>query len=280
MIADHSILFEGGGDVGVLLIQGLAGTPIELKSLARQLRDTGATVHCCQLAGHCGSEDDLKATDRRDWYASARAALYALKRRCRTVIVGGLSMGACLAAQLAAREPDQVDGLVMLAPTLWYDGWSMPWYRFMLKLLIDTPLGRRWRFVEHDPYGVKDERIRALILRAMMSDDSSTAGLLGTPSQALREVWRVTDDLRSLASQVRQPALIVHAREDDVASLSNAFWLQQNLGGRVEALILDDSYHLVTLDRQRGLVAERVARFVMDVAGASARDGALQRSAA
>lgn len=262
MTADHSILFEGSGRVGVLLIHGLGGTPIEMKSLARQLCETGATVYCCQLAGHCGTEDDLKATNRADWYASALAALDRLERRCDTVLVGGLSMGACLAATMAAREPRRVHGLMMFAPTLWYDGWSIAWYGFLLKLLIDTPLGRRWRFVEHEPYGVKDERIRALVVRAMSSGDSSTAGLLGTPSQSLKEMWRVTDELKALAPSIRQRALVVHARQDDIASLKNAFWLQSNLGGPVETLVLDDSYHLITVDRQRGMVAKRAVEFV------------------
>lgn len=264
MIADHSLHFAGQSRVGVLLIHGLGGTPTELKSFARQLCETGATVSCCQLAGHCGTEEDLKATDRDDWYASALAALAELEKTCDRIVVGGLSMGACLAALLAAREPARVHGVIMLAPTLWYDGWSIPRYGFLLKLLIDTPLGRRWRFVEKEPYGLKDERIRALVLRAMMSDDSSTAGLLGTPSQSVSEVWRITDELKAAAGAVKQPVLIVHAREDDVASLRNAFWLQKNLGGRVDALILDDSYHLVTIDRQRGLVAKRASAFVRE----------------
>lgn len=279
-VTDHSLRFEGGGRIGVLLLHGLGGTPIEMKSLARQLCDTGATVHCRQLAGHCGSEDDLKATGRRDWYASALDSLQELNRRCDRVVVGGLSMGACLSALLAAREPKRVDGLIMLAPTIWYDGWSIAWYGFLLKLLIDTPLGQRWRFVEHEPYGVKDERIRAHLLRAMTSDDSSTAGLLGTPSQSLREVWRIAAELKREAGAVTQPTLVVHAREDDVASVGNAFWLQKNLGGRVEALILDDSYHLVTVDRQRALVAKRAAAFVDEIAAGGAAAKRRQRSAA
>ena len=281
MISDHSILFEGGSRVGVLLIHGLGGTPVEMKGLGRELYDAGATVHCCQLAGHCGTEEDLKATDRRDWLESAREALAALSARCDKVVVGGLSLGACLAAQLAAGEPERVDGVLMLAPTLWYDGWSISRSRWLLKLLIDTPIGRRWRFVEHEPYGVKDDRVRAMLVRAMKSDDSSTAGLLGTPSQSLREVWRIANELKQQARRVKQPTLIVHAREDDIASLSNAFWLQKNLGGPVEALILDDSYHLVTLDRQRRQVARRAALFVQAIAEQAApRALALAKSAA
>ncbi|BAI74570.1 alpha/beta hydrolase (plasmid) [Azospirillum sp. B510] len=270
MTADRTIFLQGAGigrhRPGVLLIHGLGGTPVELKTLGRRLQDAGLTVLCCQLAGHCGTAEELTATGWRDWYASVEAGLNRLETVCDSVSVGGLSMGALLAARLAWAEPQRVRSLVMLAPTLWYDGWAIPFYSFLLKFVIHLPFGRRYSFVERDPYGVKDPRIRALVLRAMQSGDASGAGLLSTPATAIREIWRLTAELRPLLPDVRQPTLLVHAREDDTAGLSNAFHLQARLGGRVEALILEDSYHLVTVDRQRDLVARRVAEFLATLA--------------
>src|SRR5258707_15877515 len=92
-VVDRS-LFLPGNRVGVLLIHGLGGTPLEVKSIARGLNASGFTVHCCQLAGHCGSEEDLLATDRHDWFRSVEEALTRLEQRCSTIVVGGLSMGA------------------------------------------------------------------------------------------------------------------------------------------------------------------------------------------
>ncbi|MEA4837456.1 MAG: alpha/beta fold hydrolase [Rhodospirillaceae bacterium] len=266
MTSDHSILFEGKGPVGVLLIHGLGGTPIEMKSLGRALYDAGANVYCCQLAGHCGTEEDIKKTGWKDWYASAEAGIAVLERSSEHIVVGGLSMGGCVAAELAAHHPTRVDGLIMLAPTLKYDGWSMPRYSFLLKILINTPFGQRFRFIEQDPYGVKDERTRRLVVKAMHSADSSNAGLLATPSQALQQMWALNADLKKRLGSIRQPTLIIHSREDDVASLGNAVYLQKHLGGLVRTLVLDDSYHLVTLDRQRHIVAEEAAHFVSSFA--------------
>lgn len=263
MPLDRSIMIEGG-PVGVLLIHGLGGTPVELREVARRLAATGATVLCCQLAGHCGTEAELAATTIEDWYASAEAALATLEARCTKVIVGGLSMGALLAGLLAARNPDSVEGVVMLAPTLRYDGWSIPRYGFLLRLLINTPLGRRYRFVEREPYGLKDERIRRVIVRAMRLGDTD-AGSLGTPSAALQQLWRLVAVLKPQLSSIRQPVFIAHARHDDVASFNNAVLLQRRLGGTVECLVLDDSYHLVTLDRQRHLVTDRISAFIQGV---------------
>lgn len=264
MSTDRSYMIEGG-PVGVLLIHGLGGTPVELREVARRLGRAGFTVSCCQLAGHCGTEAELAATRFEDWYASAETALAALETHCERIVVGGLSMGALLAALLAAREPARAHGLVMLAPTLRYDGWSIPRYSFLLKLLIDTPLGRRYRFVERAPYGLKDERTRAAVVRAM-KQGSTDAGALGTPAQALRQLWRLVAEVKPRLPAIRQPAFIAHARHDDVASLDNAVLLQRRLGGPVECLVLEDSYHLVTLDRQRHLVTDRVAAFVQTVA--------------
>jgi carboxylesterase len=273
-IKDLSI-FHRGNRTGVLLIHGLGGTPAEMKTVARRVSEAGNTVMCCQLAGHCGSEKDLAATSWRDWYASAEAALHQLDACCDKIVVGGLSMGGILAAKLAAAEPERVQGLVILAPTLWYDGWSIPWYSFMLKVLrflIDTPLGDRWRFVERHPYGIKDERVRKIILQAMNSGDSSLAGVLRTPPQALRELWRLVDALKPELSSIRQKTLLVQAREDDVASMSNAQYLQRKLGGIVETLILDDSYHLITMDRQRSIVTDRVVSFVQSISASRTLD--------
>ena len=74
---DYSLLFGGNAshkEVGILLLHGLGGTPLELKVVARGLAARGYTVSCCQLAGHCGSEQDLLATNWADWFASAECA--------------------------------------------------------------------------------------------------------------------------------------------------------------------------------------------------------------
>ncbi len=253
---DFSLRYAGDR-TGFLLIHGLGGTPTEMRLVARALHRAGHTVHCPQLAGHCAGESELLATSWRDWARSVTDELERMRSLCDTVIVGGLSMGAVMAMHVAAARPDAVSGLALYAPTLWYDGWSIPRYAFLLKWLINTPFGRRYSFVEREPYGVKDLRTRSMITAAITRGDSAEAGLLGTPSGALKQMWELIDQTRREMPAIKCPALLVHAREDDVASLSNAFEIQRRLGGLVDAVILDDSYHLVTIDQQREIVVER-----------------------
>jgi carboxylesterase len=255
-----------GGRTGFLLIHGLGGTPVELKFVAKGIARAGFTVHCCQLAGHCGSEEDLLATGWPDWYASVEAALERMRAECDVVIVGGLSMGAVLALRLAARRPNDVDGLALYAPTLWYDGWSTPWYRFLVDAAMLTRFGqfilsRFYRFVEREPYGIKDPYIRAVVVAAMKSGDNSQAGLFVTPGECVRQLCLLVADVKRELASIRTPALLVQAREDDLSSFRNAEYLQRNLGGIVDTLVLDDSFHIVTVDSQRDLVIEGSVAF-------------------
>lgn len=266
--ADQAIRLPGGR-TGFLLIHGLGGTPVELRLVARSLHGSGHTVHCPQLAGHCGTEADLLVTGWRDWTQSVLDELERMRANCDRIILGGLSMGAVLAIHVAAERPADVAGLALYAPTLRYDGWSIPRYAFLLKWLINTPLGRRYRFPERAPYGVKHKRTRQTIMEAMASGDASQAGLDGTPARALQQLWLLVAATRARMPSVTCPALLVHAREDDIAGLSNAFEIQHRMGGLVDAVILDDCYHLITIDQQRGIVIDRTLALAKRLADAS-----------
>ena len=247
---DQSFIL-GNGRTGVLLIHGLGGTPIELKLVAKGLARNGFKVYCCQLAGHCGSAEDLTATKWEDWYTSVEEAFNVLRKDCDTIVAGGHSMGAVLAMHLAAKHPEDVHGLALYAPTLWYDGWAMPWYRFMLTFAMKSPVGRWavrnfYSFVETEPYGIKDPTIRAVVVAAMQSGDSTLAGVLTTPGEAVIQLYRLVNVVKHELKTIEAPAFIVQAREDDFSSLRNTEYLQRHLGGLVDTLILDDSYHIVT----------------------------------
>ena len=267
-ILDYSERFRGG-PIGFLLIHGLGGTPVELRFVARGLARAGHTVHCPQLAGHCGSFEDLRATGWTDWYASVRTAHAELSRSCKTVIVGGLSMGAILALHLAAEYPMDVHATTLFAPTLKLDGWGVPWYSVFFNLVRTEWAANFVRFAEREPYGIKDPRLRALVTAAIHSGDSAKAGQLCNPGRVMLEMRRLVAVVRRELFRIEQPTLIVHPRHDDRASLGNAAYLQGALAGTVETCVLDDSYHVITVDRQRDIVVDRAAAFAKRIFGRS-----------
>jgi carboxylesterase len=270
--------FEGGRD-GVLLIHGLTGTPTEMRMVGKGLNRAGFTVVGVRLAGHCGSEDDLLATTWEDWYASVEAAAEELRGRVDRVFVAGLSMGALLALRLAAVRPGWIDGVGVYGATFRYDGWSIGWtgrLSFLLPIFKRLGIGRERSFIEQPPYGIRDERLRAQVSAAMFSGDSEAAGLPGNPWHALAEMVKLSREVRRRLPDVVAPCFIAHAADDDVASVANADLVARRVRGPIEMLLLADSYHMITIDRERRTLIERTADFF----GRIARDARPVRMAA
>ena len=107
--------------------------------------------------------------------------------------------------------------------------------------------------------------MRDFVRAALFSGDSSEAGLPVTPGGAVLEHRWLVNAVQREIKNINQPTLIVHPREDDYADLNNAWYLQRNLKGLVDMVVLDDSYHIVTIDRQRHVVVDRAKTFVETV---------------
>jgi len=265
---DASFFYPGSNGAGVVLIHGLTGTPTEMRYIGRGLNQRGYSVYAPTLAGHCGTEKQLLQTGWRDWMASTEQACQWLGGKVDRLYVAGLSMGALLSLQIAARKPQQISGIALYSTTLWYDGWSLPRGAALLPLILRLPFGKRYRYVEAHPYGIKDERIRKFIMAKMEAGDSAEAGLRGTPGQSLAELLRLISGTKRRLPTVQAPTLIVHAANDDVTSVRNADYVAKHLRAPVQRVLLEDSYHMITIDGERERVAAVTAEFFDSVTAA------------
>ncbi len=264
-----SEFYLSGGRAGVLLIHGLTGTPTEMRFVGNGLHRAGFSVLGMQLAGHCGNEADLLATGWRDWHASVLEAADRLRDRVDHVFVAGLSMGAVLALKLAIDQPDEIAGLGLYGTTFFHDGWATPAIgrlAFLLPMLTSMGIGRERNSPEVEPYGIKDERIRNRIVGAMLSGDSQAAGLAGFPWPSLAEFQRLSQHVRRRLGRVKAPCLIAHSSNDDVASLRNVRVVERGVRAPTTTLLLDNSYHMITVDQERGRLIEESATFFRQIA--------------
>ena len=254
----------GTGEVGVLLIHGLTGTPTELRRVAQGLaKDGTCTVYVPTLAGHCGDNSDLQATGWLDWYEGVRKTFAGIRQRHGQVFVGGLSMGAVMSMYLASEHPGQVAGLLMYSTTLRYDGWSINKLAFMTPLLMKIPFGvHLCSFEEKTPYGIKNQRLRAIVERQMKAGESSNAGLLTMEGITVRELHRMNAVVKKRMPSITTRALVVHSIEDDITSRWNADYVERHLGGPVTKVLLDNCYHMITVDLQYRSVIELSDAFI------------------
>ena len=137
---EEKVYLQGTNGRAVLLVHGLTGTPYEMKYLAHFFHERGYTVSCPRLANHGQPLDVLKQTKWTEFYDSVRKAFFDLRSNHDKIFVAGLSMGALLSLVLAEEYPEAVTGVSCLSPTLFYDGWNVPWSRIFLPRAVSSPV--------------------------------------------------------------------------------------------------------------------------------------------
>ena len=253
-----------GGEHAVLLVHGLQSSPVEMQPLAKRLNKSGYTVHMPFIRGYGykHGDDAHSITHWEDWHAKLMAEFHALKQRHKTVAIGGLCIGAVLSLSIASELGEEVTALSLMSTTLYYDGWSIPWYRFLLPIGYYTPFRYIYSYREREPFGLKNEKLRKWVAREMRYKDSSMAGAAKLTLPAVHEAELLIKSVKKSLPRVITPALIIHSVEDDVSTPRSARFIAENIGSKtVETILLQDSYHMLTIDNEREKVANDTIRF-------------------
>ena len=85
------------------------------------------------------------------------------------------------------------------------------------------------------------------------------------PIAPLVSMLDAVGDIQDRLPQITCPALIMTSPEDHVVAPSASDHLATTLGGPVERVSLDRSYHVATIDHDRDLIIERTLDFVARV---------------
>jgi carboxylesterase len=262
---------QGTKDTAVLLVHGITGTPTELRYFSRGLNKAGYTVVVNSLPRHGSNLGELKKVTWQEITDACMKDFRQLKQDFRRVFVGGLSLGALVAIHLAYKFPQDVSGIIALAPTLFYDGWALQkgqifmrigWHIRPLRNAVD--LRERW------PYGLKDEETRENIARfykdAKAGEYDKKVLLFGSPFfpvACLYQHDRLTKVVKKELTFVKTPILIMHAREDDMTSLKNAQYVFRNIASSDKTLVvLEDSYHMIPIDKEKDKVIAEAVKFL------------------
>ncbi|MEX2290702.1 MAG: alpha/beta fold hydrolase [Mycobacteriales bacterium] len=229
------------GPVGVLLCHGFTGTTQSIRPWAEQLAAADLTVHAPRLPGHGTRWQDLNATRFADWYGELEREFDDLRSRCEPVFVMGLSMGGTLALRLAELRARQVAGIVVVNASLGTDRKDARLAPLLSKVLPSFPgIGS-----DIKKPGVTELAYDRLPLRAVAS---------------LQQAWPVVSaDLPKITC----PVLVFRSRIDHVVPpVSGQTLLRGLAGGTVEERILEDSYHVATLDNDAPAIVAGSLDFV------------------
>ncbi len=271
------IVLNGTGTGTLFLIHGLTGTPNEMRYLANFFhKKRGYTVVCPRLANHGAPLSILKKSQWQDFYSSVIEAFTAVRLKIDgPIFAAGLSMGALLSLLLAEEFPGQVAGVSCLSPTLFYDGWNIPWYsKILMPLFSLTPLKHVTYFKEDPPYGIKNKalqkRIHTYYNAATFHEQQGVAeyGYPYFPLTLLRQLNKLIAHLTQRLPAIQTPVQLVQAREDDMTSMRNSTFIYNKIGSVLKEIVfLEDSYHVITADQERDTVARSMDAFFEKIIG-------------
>jgi len=270
----------------IYLIHGATGTPVEMRYLAIGLAGFGFDVYVTTLPGHGRRLRDLVQTTEVDWRNHVSLQLAFAKGHYDGIFVAGLSAGALLALDASLEIP--LAGIGVLSPTFFYDGWNTPWHDFLLPLAMKC-VPYRWQHLffhlDGPPFGIKDEWLREQVRVAYHSEaifrewwhawwpggkesgsdadaEAASKGNPIFPLKTLTEIDRLITRVRASMGRVTAPAIILQAREDDMTSPRNAQLVYDSIASKVKELVLlEDCYHVITVDIQKKDVIRHLGRF-------------------
>jgi len=247
---DTAEFFFPGSGVSALLIHGLTGTPYEMRYLGERLAAAGVRVRGVRLAGHADSPEALGATTQDNWYESVVKAFEELRGYGDPNVVVGLSAGAVLGARLAADQRDDVSALAMLAPALFL---STPTMLALKAVSILGPLAHRIYLRSDSGSDIHDQSARLIHPSVRLM-----------PLSAPVELMKLSALVRAeKLSHITQPTLVMHSRNDHTCPCAkNVDYLMEHLGTpHKRAVLLDESFHVITVDSDKDHVAAEVIEF-------------------
>jgi carboxylesterase len=235
-----------GRRVGVLLLHGFTGSPASMVPWGRHLADQGFGVSVPRLPGHGTSWQEMNRTGWADWYGEAERAFEKLRADTDRVVVGGLSMGGGLALRVAAEHARDVAGVVLVnaaVASARKDMLALP----LLKHVLPSMPG-----ITNDikKPGVEEYGYRRTPLRAA---HSMTLG------------WKA---LRDQLPKVTAPLLVFRSAVDHVVDPSSAALIRATVSSRdLTERVLENSYHVATLDNDAPVIFEESSQFARRVTG-------------
>ncbi len=238
--------FLEGGPVGILLFHGFTGSPPEMRLVGDYLYRHGLTVSGPLLPGHGTTMEDLDARTWPEWIEAAENSLDDLKKSCRIVFAGGLSMGSLVALELARRRPD-VAGVIAYAPPFDLGDWRAPLVPVLKYILRRVPHGE-------SSYADPETEKRLWYYEAY-------------PSFATHELLKLVKHMKKHLPEIATPLLMVYATGDPRAKRDGALYLYQRIGSAdKEMLELKESGHIICADAEWELAAARTLAFTQRIA--------------
>jgi carboxylesterase len=224
----------------VVCLHGFTGTAYETRPIAEACAQAGLDAVTLLLPGHGYVEPK---TQRRQFaritaeglLTATRQILQQAHQHYQRVGIFGLSMGGAIALQMAAEQ--RVDACAVAAAAL----------RLPTKAEILVPLLSWAKFT----------------LSSELQQDFYLPCYDFYHSRSLRALWQVSLQARANLTNITCPVYAAHSHHDTTIPPVVMQQMQRDISTLKAAVWLDDSNHVLTLDRDRDTLRRQVAEFMV-----------------
>lgn len=236
-----------GTNGGVLLLHGYMGTVQPIRDLALAFSQAGFAVEAPLLPGHGTSVEDMANSQWSDYFHCAEASYKKLAERHQHIIVGGLCIGATLAALLAWRHPETTSGMISINGFFHVPKhWNPDFLQDMLK-------NNRRFFPWWRGKVIEDPHAPSLITY----DQCPIMPLLSLKNGRIEAYKHL--------SEILCPVLVFTSKIGADFTLDNSHQWFNEVSGPVEHIQLEHSNHVATLDYDKGIIEARSIAFALAV---------------
>ncbi len=228
----------------MLILHGFTGSPASVLPWAQGIHEAGFTVSVPRLKGHGTQWKDLNDSRWPEWYQSVESAFFALKENCERVFIAGFSVGGALALKFAEQRGTEIEGLLLLNPSI-FDERKFFKVLPVLKFLLPSVRGRA---------------------SDVAKSDAPVHGYDRIPLKALDSVRKLWSEVEIDLYLVQVPLLIGYSVNDHIVSPNCSHTIIDNVSSpSIREIIFEKSFHNVSLDYEvEDLIAESV-EYIQDV---------------
>lgn len=233
----------GKGPTGALMVHGYTGSPQSMRGLGEYLAGRNIAVLGPRLPGHGTTWQDLNSRTRAEWRRTVAEGYEEISSGRDEVFIVALSFGVALSLDFIARNPGKVKGLVALAG------------------LVDTNDPRR----HFAPLIKRLTRSIPGVANDIADPGGHELAYDRLPTSSTHEMLKTLKEVRAELPRVDCPILVMHGLGDHTVKPYNAEMIIENVSSADKELVwCENSYHVITLDKDRDEVFRRTYGFIKE----------------
>lgn len=243
----------GNGDIGLLLIHGFGDSPAIYHKFALALSKIKFTCNVMRLPKFALPITEYSKTNSKQWIKALEQEIYQLKQKHKSVWIIAHSLGGAITIKYLLNNPQQVDGVILLAPLFKVSSRqsffipSRLLFQIANSFLIFTKI-----FENYIPLNVCDTTIKHSFDRFI-------------PKIIYKEMFNLLDDVKEKAKKINIPCLMILSKNDLIVNNKEAELFYHQISSPYKnILFLKNSGHMIPLDYEWKNVVSIISAFILD----------------